>query len=336
MAIQRMPIGLFMAELRAALNRHDGYIMGAKGQDPKTLSDWYFDQYKDRDVYSERQEQKALHWKKHAARVWDCNGLPEGIYQDYTGININTKARYNYSGWCGIKGKGMIPADRRIEGAAVFHGKTAGTITHVMYLDVPVDPSNPGGDWYLIEAMGVLHGVVRTRLSERGCDYWGIMDGKFDYGDADYVPHEPELGEVILRNGMENRADVKEMQLNLIKLGYDLGKWGADGDFGDATEIAVMEFQLSNGCDADGKYGPITHAAMMKALAELDKPNGTAKRVKIVGGQCWIRSEPNTNGKKNGIAKENEVYEYAGETAANGWHKIKGGWVSGIYGKLVE
>ena len=35
MEIMRMPTGLFVAELEAAYRRKDGYIMGAKGQDPK-------------------------------------------------------------------------------------------------------------------------------------------------------------------------------------------------------------------------------------------------------------------------------------------------------------
>ena len=106
--------------------------------------------------------------------MWDCNGLAEGIYQDITDVCINTKARYNYSGWCiQTKGSGMIPPEKRVEGAAVFLGKPAKDIHHVMYLDAPVDPNNPHGDWYLIEARGVSFGVPRTRLSDRGCDYWG-------------------------------------------------------------------------------------------------------------------------------------------------------------------
>lgn len=336
MSIKRMPISLFMAELRAAYKRKDGYIMGAKGQEAKELSSWYYNQYKDRDNYSKKQEEKAFYWRENAERVWDCNGLPEGIYEMWSGVNINTRARYNYSGWCGQKGTGMIPAELRVEGAAVFHGTKAGSISHVMYLDEPVDPNNPRGDWYLIEARGVLYGVVRTRLYDRNPDFWGIMDKYFDYGNADYVPAEPDLGDIVLRNGMEDRADVKEMQTHLMTLGYDLGKYGADGDFGDMTEQAVECFQRDHGCKVDGEYGPETHAAMLKALEALNKPVKNPKRVKIEGGQCWIRSEPSTDGEKMGLAKRDSVYEYAGETAVNGWLKIDKGWVSGKYGKLVD
>lgn len=342
MAIKRMPIGLFVAGVKAAIARHDGYIMGAKGQDPKKwgVNNWYFAQYRDRDNYTDAQEKKALYWREHAERVWDCNGLAEGLNEEWSGVNINTKARYNYSGWCGVKGKGMIPEEHRVPGAAVFHGKTAATITHVMYLLEPVDPANPAGDWYLGEARSVLKGCVQTRLYERKPDYWGIMDKYFDYGDADYVPAWPELGEVILRSGMQDREDVKTLQQHLIDLGYDLGKWGADGDFGDATEMAVIAFQRANGCDPDGEYGPKTHAALMAVVEAMNTPVETPSKVQICGGSCWVRIAPNTSGGKLDAVKAGTELPYAGETSDNGWLKVEfrgeTGWVSGKYGRLVE
>ena len=102
MAIKRMPIGQFMAEVEKAMIRKDGYIMGAKGQNPKkwAVNSWWFTQYDDTKEYTPAQKKKALYWRENASRVWDCNGLPEGIYEEWSGVNINTKARYNYSGWC--------------------------------------------------------------------------------------------------------------------------------------------------------------------------------------------------------------------------------------------
>lgn len=333
MAIKKMPIGQFMAEVEKALNRKDGYIMGATGQDPKkwATTSWWFTQYT-----KASQKKKALYWREHAARVWDCNGLPEGIYKDFSGVSINTKARYNYSGWCGTKGTGMIPAKYRVPGAAVFWGNTAATITHVAYLYKPVNASNPSGDWYLVEARGVLHGVVKTKLLSRKPNYWGLMTKYFDYGNSEIAYEEPKLGERILKNGMEGE-DVKEMQSNLISLGYDCGKWGADGDFGDATEIALMAFQTDHGCEADGEYGPNTHAAMVAALG-TEKPVTNARSVEIVDGNCWVRTEPNTGGDRLGVAHNGEVYPFAEQTSENGWHLItyknQNGWVSGRYSKL--
>lgn len=165
------------------------------------------------------------------------------------------------------------------------------------------------------------------------------------YGRPDYASVEagtgaipaPDLGDRLLLNGMEG-DDVKELQSALISLGYSCGKWGADGDFGDATEIAVEAFQKAHGCGVDGEYGPETHAAMVKALAELDKPVELPRYIKIVGGDCWARESYNTSGAKLGVAKDGDRYEYGGVTAENGWHLInyknQNAWVSGKYGKL--
>ena len=334
MATKRMPIGKFVSEIEAALNRKDGYIMGAKGQNPKkwAANSWWFTQYNDNST----QKKKALYWRENAARVWDCNGLAEGIYQDWSGVDINTKARYNYSGWCGMKGTGIIPAKYRKAGAAVFWGNNAASITHVAYLYKPVNVSKPDGDWYIIEARGVTYGVVKTKLLSRKPNFWGIMDKYFDYGDADYVPAEPKLGERVLKNGMEGE-DVKALQNALIDLGYSCGKWGADGDFGDATELAVEKFQREHGCEADGEYGPITHKALLAARDAVVK-HVNPRNVLIVGGDCWARSAPSKSGSKIGVAGEGSRYMYGGSTSENGWHLIEyenqNAWVSGMYGKL--
>lgn len=147
-----------------------------------------------------------------------------------------------------------------------------------------------------------------------------------------------ELGERILKEG-KTGDDVALMQKYLIDLGYDLGKYGSDGDFGECTEIAVMEFQRDHGCKpVDGEYGPITHEALMEAVEKLKNPDN-GKVVRIEGGQCWIRTEPNTSGRKLIVAKKNTEWPYANQTAENGWLKIKyeeqDAWVSCKYGVLV-
>jgi len=44
MSVKKMKISTFMAELRATYTRKDGYIMSTKGQEPKKLNAWYFNQ----------------------------------------------------------------------------------------------------------------------------------------------------------------------------------------------------------------------------------------------------------------------------------------------------
>lgn len=66
--------------------------------------------------------------------------------------------------------------------------------------------------------------------------------------------------------------DVLQLQKDLIELGYNLGFWGADGDFGNDTDKAVRAFQKKNKLDVDGWVGKNTYAAIEKALVEKRKP----------------------------------------------------------------
>lgn len=148
-----------------------------------------------------------------------------------------------------------------------------------------------------------------------------------------------ELGSRILKEG-KTGEDVALMQKYLIDLGYDLGKYGADGDFGDCTETAVMAFQKDHGCKpVDGEYGPITHEALMKAIESLKQIDG-GKVVCIEGGQCWIRTEPGTHGEKLKVAARDSKWPYAGQIAENGWLMIefegRKAWVTNMYGVLKE
>lgn len=178
MAAVRVPIDKFVEAIKESYRRKDGYIMGSKGQNPRKWAkdSWWFTQYT-----TTKQREKALYWREHAQRVWDCNGLAEGLYEDFAGVNINTKARCNYAQWCDPKGKGLIPAMYRVPGAAVFWGNNADSIHHVAYLYRPVDAAKPEGDWYIIEARGVMYGVVKTRLNNRKPNFWGWMTKYFDY-----------------------------------------------------------------------------------------------------------------------------------------------------------
>ena len=146
---------------------------------------------------------------------------------------------------------------------------------------------------------------------------------------------EATLGNRLLKRGSEG-ADVKQLQQYLIQLGYDLGKWGADGEFGGATELAVKAFQKDSALAADGQYGEKTHEAMLQALEREKDDVGAA--VVVDGGSCYVRSLPGTDGKILGVAHRGDVLPYAGETAENGWLKVvyQGGdaWISGKYGRL--
>lgn len=142
----------------------------------------------------------------------------------------------------------------------------------------------------------------------------------------------------VLKKG-DKGAAVKELQQNLIKLGYDCGPYKADGDFGADTEAAVKAFQKDHGIGADGVYGSKTSAAMKQALAGT-----SAKKVKITGTNNLvnIRSAPGTDSRVLGTVPSGTVLDYQGEdkiVSGTPWHLViynkENGWVSGKYSEVV-
>lgn len=177
------------------------------------------------------------------------------------------------------------------------------------------------------------------------------------YGSVDYTqisadgyaapsitpPKTYKLGDRELFNYTEGE-DVKELQEALISLGFSCGDYGADGEFGDCTEMAVREFQKAKDLDITGRYTKTDHKILQGILFNentYDAPAEKAKHVEIqIGRQCYIRSEPNTSGKIYGVAHSCDILVFNGEVSEGGWLSIlydgKIAWVSGKYGKLVD
>jgi len=57
-------------------------------------------------------------------------------------------------------------------------------------------------------------------------------------------------------------SDVKDIQQKLLDLGYDLPKFGADGQFGPETRNAVTQYQIDNNLAVDGIVGPETSSSL--------------------------------------------------------------------------
>lgn len=302
-----------------------GYIMATIGQAPKSLSEWYFS-----GQYSGAQLEKANYWREHAPRVFDCQGLADGYLTERLGKTVNVRARNNYATWCDVKGEGLIPAIRRTPGAAVF--KRGSYVHHVGFLWKPVEAKKPEGDWWVIEAKGVMHGVVKTRLLENDWNLWGYMTRFFDYGQADEADETlPRL----LARGMAG-SDVAALQSDLIALGYSCGRWGADGEFGAATERAVKAYQADRGLIQDGRVGAKTRAALDEDLGEqseaivADAPVYYGQ-VRIENGRWYVRSLPSVTGAKLGVVRTGDLLPSSGlqnEQWVGVRYGEESGWVS--------
>lgn len=65
--------------------------------------------------------------------------------------------------------------------------------------------------------------------------------------------------------------DVMQLQKDLIRMGYDVGSDGADGDYGDNTKKAVMKFQQEHHIEpVDGEVGDDTRAVLKEILEKSD------------------------------------------------------------------
>lgn len=83
---------------------------------------------------------------------------------------------------------------------------------------------------------------------------------------------------MLLKKGSTGDA-VKTMQEMLIACGYSCGPAGADGDFGQATELALMAMQIDfmGEDEADGIYGPKSREALEKRFKEIKEKAGKPK-----------------------------------------------------------
>lgn len=113
--------------------------------------------------------------------------------------------------------------------------------------------------------------IVLTKFERPANQSSSVKKKRAEYGKAIYnrqietneVKEQPieQPSQILikptLRKG-DSGGEVKDLQKLLISLGYDLGKAGADGKFGDKTEAAIKKFQKKNQLVIDGVVGKKT------------------------------------------------------------------------------
>ena len=133
--------------------------------------------------------------------------------------------------------------------------------------------------------------------------YGKVYYDKYVVGaEFNFVPDEPDGPPVLAGNNNRYYPDiicfgdtgyeVKKLQAALNTIGYNCGE--VDGEFGNNTLAAVLEFQKKNRLAADGEVGPMTRAAIEEKYAEVeDKSIGVVTLGQIVeftGGKARLTS----------------------------------------------
>lgn len=320
--------------IQTRIFKKDGFMVGATGEYCKDIGK----NHPFIEQYSGTLKQRAWYWKNYAERVWDSNGLIEGFYRDCTGVNISTYVRLNYANWCDkYRGAGMIPAQYRVPGAAVFWGNDATTLGQVAVLIRPVNASMKDGDWYIGEARSLRDGVVMSRLYDRKPTYWGIMSKYFTYPNFDVEEDKaPVFGDRELKKGCTG-DDVLCLQKTLATWGYYCEE---TGEYDKLTIDAVKSFQTKV-FETDpslwtGKMDVDTYNAIYDRKCELYGYRCSDKNLK---GHVNIRSYPSSNGEIICSSKRSLGYDVI--SLDYKYYRIKlndyrEAWVSAHYVRLTR
>ena len=140
-------------------------------------------------------------------------------------------------------------------------GNNTGGADHVGYVE------KVSGNTITVIEGNYSNSVKRRTLAVNGRYIRGYAVPKYDQEGAsptvEAVKADYNLEMRYLQKGCTGE-DVRALQILLIGMGYDCGKWGADGDFGKATENAVECFQEDNGLEVDGVVGAATMGSLLR------------------------------------------------------------------------
>ena len=161
------------------------------------------------------------------------------------------------------------------------------------YVHTGIVESVDGGIVYTIE--GNTSDQVARRsyhVSSGSIDGYGIPKWDLASGSSESAPSTPNAQNKgsVLKKGASG-SEVCNLQENLIYLGYNLGAWGADGDYGADTVNAVIKFQRDHGLVADGEAGPLTMNAISDAVKKAMEAEAKKKEEKPAAQSVSTKQE---------------------------------------------
>jgi len=173
-------------------------------------------------------------------RMYDCRGFTDWCLKQF-GIDLQGQgatSQWNADNWAAKGTIDTIPDDILV---CLFVNKGS-KMEHT-------------GLGYKGETCECSSGVQHFTKRNKKWTHWAIPRGI----DGDIPDVKPTL-----RRG-DKGPYVKEAQEDLLKLGYQLPRFGADGDFGRETEAAVKALQADYGLVQDGIIGQKTWAVLTTA-----------------------------------------------------------------------
>lgn len=245
----RMKASELIRDFQKSLEEAWGYIWGKSHEMwSKAKQEQYAKDYAD-DPDRALSVKYGGKWSGHW--VTDCSGIFSYWFKQH-GQEMYHGSNTMYKSWC--TAKGQLKGGKRTDGQELKPGTAIFTGTENKHGHVGLYI----GNGQIIEAKGAQYGVVTSPITQSRWTYWGELKGvEFD---GQPTP-EPGTDKPTLRKGDKGEW-VTKLQTKLYQLGYNLGKYGIDGDFGSATETAVESFQRDNGLNADGVVGAKTWAAL--------------------------------------------------------------------------
>ena len=254
-----------------ALDNKWGYVWGGAGDvwtasDQKKKVNYMINKYgtnwqKNSEAKDDNYYRTAMYGEKWIGHhVADCSGLFRWAFNEFK-IYIAHGSNTIWKSYC--TDKGNLTGGKRTDGKTLQPGTA-------VFVDKSGNKSHIGlyiGGGKVIEAMGVDAGVCVSNVSASKWKCWGeLKNVSYEHDDSGFP--DQSVWRPTIRRGSKGE-DVKYVQTILYNLGYNLGSYGIDGDFGRATEAAVKEFQRDHGLNADGVVGPLTYEALEKAAADI-------------------------------------------------------------------
>lgn len=263
-----------IAKFEYALDNKWGYIWGTAGDlwteaKQKQKINYMVSKYgttwkKNSEAKDDNYYGAALYGDKWIGHyVADCSGLFRWAFNQFK-IYIAHGSNTIFRGYCTKTGK--LQNGKRLDGetlkpgTAVFvYKRDRDNYSHIgLYV----------GGSKVIEASGTQAGVCVSNIAANKWTYWGELKNVSYTEENNGFPENPGWRPTI-RKGSKGQ-EVTECQTMLYRLGYDLGKWGIDGDYGSATEKAVKSFQSDHKLAVDGVVGPLTWDALEKAVQQIN------------------------------------------------------------------